>query len=147
MTKKMNGAAALTRAAILDADDLPREKVEVPEWGGYVYVRTMTGAERDRYEFEETTASENRTPEGARARLLIRTVVDENGQRLFTEKDVQVLSEKSSAALDRCQEVAARLNRLTAADMEFLIKNLLAARKGDSSSGSPSPSGKQSASS
>ncbi len=32
----------LSKEAILSADDLPREIVSVPEWGGQVYVRTMT---------------------------------------------------------------------------------------------------------
>ena len=35
----------LTKEAILAADDLPREKVDVPEWGGEVYVRALTGAQ------------------------------------------------------------------------------------------------------
>lgn len=139
MPKKLNGTV-LTRAAILEAEDLPRERVEVPEWGGSVYVRTMTGAEKDRFEFDETRATEKRTPEGARARLLVVTLVDEAGQRLFTEQDMETLGAKSSAALDRCYEVAARLNRLTARDFEFLLKNWLAARSDDSTSDSPLPS-------
>ena len=40
----------LNREAILAAEDLPRELVEVPEWGGAVYVRALTGAERDQFE-------------------------------------------------------------------------------------------------
>ena len=41
------------RESIIAANDLKRESVEVPEWGVTVYVRTMTGEERDQYE-EET---------------------------------------------------------------------------------------------
>lgn len=40
----------LTREAILSADDLPAETVDVPEWGGKVRIRTMTGSERDAFE-------------------------------------------------------------------------------------------------
>ena len=35
---------------ILKADDLPKEKVNVPEWNVDVYVRALTAAERDGYE-------------------------------------------------------------------------------------------------
>ena len=40
----------LSKEAILAADDLPREKVNVPEWGGEVLVRTMSGTDRDAFE-------------------------------------------------------------------------------------------------
>ncbi len=39
----------LTREQILQSDDLPRETVQVPEWGGEVQVRTMTGTDRDAF--------------------------------------------------------------------------------------------------
>jgi len=40
----------LTRDAILEAQDLQHEEVYIPEWGGSVRVRTLTGAERDAFE-------------------------------------------------------------------------------------------------
>ena len=40
----------LTREQILQSDDLPCETVPVPEWGGEVQVRTMTGTDRDAFE-------------------------------------------------------------------------------------------------
>ena len=47
-----NEMSKLTKDAILKAEDLPTEKVPVPEWGPgqSVTVRTMSGDERDRYE-------------------------------------------------------------------------------------------------
>ena len=39
----------LNRSAILDAEDLKHEDVEVAAWGGTVRVRMMTGAERDEF--------------------------------------------------------------------------------------------------
>lgn len=36
----------LTAAAILDADDLARDVVDVPEWGGAVHVRELSLGER-----------------------------------------------------------------------------------------------------
>ena len=40
----------LTRNEILAVDDLQTQKVDVPEWGGSVYVRGLTGSERDALE-------------------------------------------------------------------------------------------------
>ena len=114
----------LTREAILGADDLPREKVDVPEWGGAVYVRTMTGAERDKYE-AELLATEDKTARlvNIRARLAGLTVCDEAGKRVFADGDIEALGAKSAAALDRIFPVAMRLNGLSATDVEGLEKN------------------------
>jgi hypothetical protein len=43
---------ALNKDQILHADDLPRREVQTPEWGGSVFVRALTGDERDSYEGE-----------------------------------------------------------------------------------------------
>lgn len=97
----------LSRDAILAADDLPRELVEVPEWGGSVWVGTMSGRDRDEFERLVTAGTEN-----ARARLALVCLQDDAGQRLFTPDDVAALGAKSSAALTRVAQVALRLNRL-----------------------------------
>ena len=39
----------LSKEAILAAQDLPSEDVEVPEWGGTVRVRGLDGKGRDEY--------------------------------------------------------------------------------------------------
>lgn len=141
MTGRNGSGGCLTRDAILEVEDLPRDRVEVPEWGGHVFVRTMTGNEKDRFEHERFTAESAGTREGVRARLLVWTLCDESGERLFDDEDIETLGKKSAAALDRCYEKAAELNKMTAKDIEELVKNLLAARSAASNSGSPSPSG------
>ena len=40
----------LFKTAILAAQDLQTEDVEVPEWGGAVRVRSFTGRERDAFQ-------------------------------------------------------------------------------------------------
>ena len=40
----------LSRDDILKAEDLTTEEVDVPEWGGTVLVRGLTGRERDEFE-------------------------------------------------------------------------------------------------
>lgn len=116
----------LTREQILGAKDIRTEEVKVPEWGGSVLVRGLTGAERDRFEesvIEQRGKVTKVKLKDARARLVALSVVDEEGKRLFSDADVAVLTEKSAAALDRVYAVAARLSGISEEDMEELLKN------------------------
>ena len=111
----------LTRDAILKKSaDLPRELVEVPEWGGSVWVRTMTGAERGLYDLRMFEAPDTRN---FRALIAALCVCDETGQRTFSEADVDMIAVLASTALDRVYAVAARLNKLRAEDVKELEKN------------------------
>ena len=112
----------LSKSEILEADDLPRELVEVPEWGGALYVRTMTGSERDAFE-AAILGKNNAGFKNIRARLTALTTTDEAGNRLFEEGEVDALGKKSAAALDRVFSVAQRLNSMTQQDVEDLEKN------------------------
>lgn len=114
--------AILSRDAILKADDLKKETVNVPEWGGEVVIATMTGAARDEWE-QSLVANKTVSLANIRARLFAASAVDGKGNRLFTEKDVDALGKKSAAALDRCVKVAQRLNRLTENELGDLSKN------------------------
>lgn len=124
----------LGRDNILAAEDLSRELVEVPEWGGHIYVRALTGTERDAYEdslMQERVERRGRRQEVtrslnlryARAKLCALTIVDSEGNRLFSDNDVRELGNKSAAALNRAYEVASRLSGLSDEDLEDLTGN------------------------
>lgn len=114
-------ADQLSRAQILGAFDLPTRRVEVPEWGGHVFVRMLTAGERD--EFEAAQQSGGNPHKDLRARLAAATVCDESGELLFTAQDVPALTAKAGRALDRIFAAAAKHNGITAADIEELRKN------------------------
>lgn len=117
----------LTRDQIMSCDDLQRELVKLPEWSGEVYVRTMTGSERDMYELRMLEGRKNGGITGIqdiRATLAALTVCDEHGAPIFSLSDIEGLGRKSCAALDRVCEVAQRLNRLTTDDIDELKKSL-----------------------
>ena len=123
--------AVLDRNAILEAKDLPTETVDVPEWGGQVIVRTLTGEERDQYEtsmIEIVGEGTNREAipklDNLRATLCALTIVDSEGKRLFTTDDVVELGNKSAAALDRIYDVSRTLSGLSEEDMEELAEGL-----------------------
>lgn len=109
----------LTKEAILSAEDLAKELVSVPEWGGEVYIASMTGAARDAWEQSLLNKGGGEVNmQNLRARLVAYTAVDEKGNRLFSDKEAKALGEKSAKALERCVKVAQRLNGLTDSDME-----------------------------
>ncbi|MCI3271026.1 hypothetical protein [Streptomyces cylindrosporus] len=113
---------------ILNADDLGREAVEVPEWSGTVLVQGMTGTERDRFEAamvndSMTGVSKDKALDMYRARLAAACLVDENGKRLFQGSAVKRLGEKSAQALTRVVDVASRLSGLTDDDVQELTGN------------------------
>lgn len=126
----------LSKTAILGADDLKHEDVEVPQWGGTVRVRMMNGSERD--EFRTAIAgSGDVVPVGRfSAALLAATCVDEHGRRLFTMGDVEALQAKSAASLDAPAQVAMRLNGLGGTAVEDAAKNSASGQSGDSGSAS-----------
>jgi hypothetical protein len=119
----------LSKSDIIAAQDLQTQDVQVPEWGGSVRVRSLTGTERDAFETCLVKVVDGkRVPdmENLRAKLLAATLVDENGTPLFSVGDVGDLSDlgsKSAAALDRIFGVAQRLNGMAADSVEAAVKN------------------------
>src|SRR5215469_7289904 len=107
----------LSRDDILKAEDAAIEEVDLsglPGYSGSVLVRGMTGRERDAFETSmlERGHGGRMVPNTAntRAKLAVRCVVDEDGNRLFTDADATALGEKNGAAIDRIFAVAARLS-------------------------------------
>ncbi|MFJ6659715.1 hypothetical protein ACIQNG_25680 [Streptomyces sp. NPDC091377] len=118
----------LSAEQILDADDLRYEDVPVPEWGGTVRVRELSGTERDKFEAEflgkDGRSVRTEGLEGFRARLAAASIVDEKGRRLFRSvAEAKRLGEKSAAALQRVCDVATRLSAMTEEDVQDLTGN------------------------
>ena len=137
----------LSKSAILMAADLPQEDVAVPEWGGTIRLRSLTGAERDA--FEAAVFGRDGDPEAPhrvnylnmRARLVALSAIGEDGQRLFEDGDIEALGKKNAAALDRLFDVCQRLSGITEHDVKALEKNSEAALIGSMPSGSLNASG------
>lgn len=131
----------LTKDQILAADDIKVERVHIPDWGGDVMVRGLTGEQRDEWEASLTMRA-GRGPKAEmvpnmrnfRARLVVLCVVDETGQLLFGPQDVATLAKKSGAPLDKLYGVAARLSGITDSDVEELTKDFTQTDGGASSS-------------
>jgi hypothetical protein len=112
--------------SILTRKDLAVEEVFVPEWDAHVRVKALSGRERDAFEASVVGLQGRNTVvkmDNIRAKLVSLCVVDEAGNRIFTDQDVEALGELNAAALDRIFTVAMRLAGLTAQDLEQMRTN------------------------
>jgi hypothetical protein len=113
---------ALTKDAIISANDSGLMKVAVPEWGGDVFIKVMSCGERDAYE-NDWVVNKSKGVENFRSKFLARCLCDENGSLLFTEQEIPLLAKKSAKVLSRLWQKAMDHNALTDADVEELAKN------------------------
>jgi hypothetical protein len=123
------------RAAILSADDLPREAVTVPWVEEKLYVRGLTAAERDEWMASSSPDGEMRWTPNLTADLVVKTLITEDGERLFTDGDAPALGQKGSLTLSELFNVAMRLSGLTAEAQEEIGAGFGVAQSGASSSG------------
>jgi hypothetical protein len=118
----------LTKEQILTASPKLQE-VEVPEWGGSVFIRPVTLEEQGR--LADLGAKHEKSSAALRIRhctliLLQWTVCDEDGKALFTADDLAGLMNKSSAsAFLRLQDAVLKYSGLTEESRRELEKNLL----------------------
>jgi hypothetical protein len=118
----------LTKEQILSASPKLQE-VEVPEWGGSVFIRPVTLEEQGR--LADLGAKHEKSSAALRIRhctlaLLQWTVCDEEGKPLFTAEDLAGLMSKSSAsAFLRLQDAVLKFSGLTEESRRELEKNLL----------------------
>lgn len=133
--------AILSAAQINAIEDAVTETVPVPEWGGDVIIKGMTGTERDLFEagMWEGGKLDRRN---YRSRLLVQVLVNEQGTRLYTNAEAMVLGKRSGKVIDRLYDIAAGLSGLSDAGQEATEGNSGAPTEdgADSSSDSPATS-------
>ena len=136
--------ALLDRKGLLKKEELKIEKVFLGK-DEFVFVRQMTGRERDRFEqslmkeVKQNDGSVNyeRSLEDFRAKLAVNTICDEQGNNLLQPNDYSILSQHMSAArLELIVNKSQKLNRITQEDRENLVKNLTGGQSEDSISDS-----------
>ena len=120
----------LSREAILAADDLPVEEVDVPEWGGTVRLRTPDA---------HTWAQMNERLRDAgtvdvRLIALASILVDEHYQPMFSLDEISELAKKNFQVIRRLSDIAFRLTRGTRTEIEALKENFAAPQDGASPS-------------
>lgn len=126
---------ALSRDQILAIPDQKIELVFIAEWNDSVYVKSMTGQERDKFEasiIEQKGKSQTVKIDNIRAKLCAYTICDKDGNLLFTEKDILALGAKNANALTKIFMIAKTLSGIGEEEMKELADDLQENFTGDS---------------
>lgn len=116
---------------------LPIDRVDLPEIGLTVYVRAMSGVERDAWEkslLEGRGKNQRVNTDNVRAKLVAKVTCDEKGERVFTDADAVELGKGRVDVLNRIFSKAQELSGVSDKDVEELGKGSAPAAGNDSSS-------------
>lgn len=99
----------LTAESILMAEDFVFSDIECPEWGGTVRVRSLSGGQRSII----TQRVKDGNTEDLEELLCVMGTVDEDGVRIFTNKDIETLKRKSNAPISRIAKEIMKISGVT----------------------------------
>jgi hypothetical protein len=138
-------ALILSKEQILAADRKRTVDVPVKEWGGSVRLQELSASDRDMWESESFLvaadgASARFNPKHARARLVVRCIVDDIGRRMFADDEVAAIGSLSASTVQKLFNAARKLNAISEGDMKELEGNSGAAPSDGDSSTSASAS-------
>lgn len=109
----------LSREQILNAKDAEFDVVQVPEWGGDVRIKRLTGAQVDHYQQSRIKSNGQIDVRNAKAHLVYLSAVDADGKRLFpTPNDVEKLVLLSNKPLERIAAAVSKLSGLRTQELE-----------------------------
>lgn len=96
---------------------LELEPIDIPELGGTVYVKAMSGKDRDKF---ESWALSDKGPRNIRGKAAARCLCDEKGARMFTDQDAGRLGDIRVSILQKIFSAIQRLSGLTKEDVDEL---------------------------
>ena len=108
----------LDRAAIIGMAKPRIVTIFVPEWGGDVCLREITAGQRDQWDAWQIENEGAARYANIRARLLVLTICDEQGARLFGDKDIDIVSSMPAQTIDRLWDASCKLVGLRPEDVE-----------------------------
>lgn len=103
---------------------IPTATVTIKGIDGVVHLRGLTGSERDLW--EQHVYSERDAKKGVkniRASLVVRSLTDEAGVRMFKDSEIDQVGSMPAAVIDCLYEHCQRLSGLGAKDAEEIEKN------------------------
>jgi hypothetical protein len=114
-----------------------------PDWDGEVYIKTLTGAERDQLEsaiiqWSPDGKTQKTKMDKLRSMLAYLAVCDEDGNRLFVDDDdIEKIGAKSATALDRIAAKVQQLAGMSQDDIDALVQSIKKDQPADSPSALP----------
>lgn len=110
----------LNKESILAASDFITKAVDVPEWGGTVLVRGLSSLEKDAF---ESRLAQSQDLTNIRASVAVMAMVDEDGKRIFTDKDATALGAKNATVVARVFDAIRELSGMGDEVMEQVEGN------------------------
>src|ERR1700722_4449590 len=112
------------REDILGMDDRRSTTVTITDWKKTFTITAFSGAELDAWQdYCGNQMKQHGKVPNMRAKLATLLLVDEKGEPLFTDKDVEVLTKKSGHALDQIFNAWLSLNKFTDEEAAEYEKN------------------------
>lgn len=103
----------LSKAEIFAAQDIKREVLNVPEWGGDVELIQLSGNGRakimETYQTFKDAGSVAQT-NALQDAMLLACIADDKGQPIFATDDLPLLREKNGVVLETVVKAALKLN-------------------------------------
>jgi hypothetical protein len=124
----------LSKEALQKKDDLPTRTVEVPEWGGSVRLRGLSGKKRMQMRRCYDAKTGEIADDEVLAKVLVWSMVGADGKPVLTESDVPWLIEKNGVVLVRLAEAVMEMSAMTEKSAAEVKENLPAARSDASAS-------------
>jgi hypothetical protein len=108
----------LTKEQINGASDIATRDVEVSQLGGTVRLRQLTVADLDATSSQEGLSTTKRT-----LLVLACSIIDEQGERVFSNEEVDQLAKRSPEAIKALSDAVADLNGWSKLEVATLEKN------------------------
>lgn len=124
--------------AALDRYEVETRKLRIPELGGTVYVREMSGQIRNRLEATYATirnGGDSKQLDKITAQIVAYCTVDEAGKPIMTMNAAQRVVSKMQKVAFRIRDAALELSATDEDDVEALAEVFDGAQSGDSTSG------------
>lgn len=122
---------ALTREDILAAIAKRSKEVtpvEVPEWGGSVFIRRLSAADAER----SGMTADDKSPEMI-SKVLAASLTDETGTVLFSATDMKALTEADLAVSARVFAECVKVNGLSSTELDEAVAAFTSAQPESSS--------------
>lgn len=124
------GETLLSFEDITQTRNLDFENHFIDEWGGWICVQELTGTDRDAYEFfgqslveGEGKSFKYKTNKDLKAMLVQLSIVDKDGNKVFSKKKIIELQKQSGTVITKIFEIAQRISKLRNEDLATEIKN------------------------
>lgn len=123
------GKDIATRDSILGASDRIAGYLDIPEWGGRVYIAVLSVAQRAKFlEALSSLGGDDKVAQAlkyfaSQVELISNGVVGADSVPLFTDQDIEKLATKSPAIVGRVYDEIVRLNGFSVVATEEVSKN------------------------